>query len=99
MMPPFKKLNTESQDLNRVQDAVANALSRLASSPMADASIIGPVHLVAGSPNIVKTLLARQAQGYVIIGRDADAAIWNGIISSNLVLYTDVDVTVSILVF
>jgi hypothetical protein len=99
MQTPFKKINVEDQELNRVQDAVKDAFSRLSNSPLSGASIVGPVHLVAGSPNVVATLLNRAALGYIVIGRDTNAPVWNGLIGTNLVLYTDVDVTVSLLVF
>jgi hypothetical protein len=98
----FSKNQTDSQDLNQVQDALVKCLNPLFKNPILDGSVI-TASLKTG-PNQVPHLLGRNIIGWILCGQNAGAAIYdnqstNTLPSLFLNLVSSAPVTVKIYVF
>jgi hypothetical protein len=74
MISAFRKLITDDQTLNRVQDMIAQMVSSLISDPLLSRQIIS-VSLASGS-NVVSHNLKRQPKGWLISDRNSAATIY-----------------------
>lgn len=104
MIRVFQKLPTTDQVLDRVQSNIDGAFRRLAQMvPIVDGRLVTDVALTTSTSRIEHGL-ARRPQGWIVVGRSADARVWDMQNSNNLQdRYLDLRasgaVTVSIWVF
>lgn len=99
----FKAIETESEELNKVQLYVAAALESLADSPILDGILLKNVLLATGS-NSVAHKLNRPLQGYLIVRKRSNADVWdlqdsNSAPSKTLILEASGTVSVDLYVF
>ena len=100
----FKKIYSDDQVLNRVQDQVAQSISQLLRTEVLDGRLIKDVELSAGISNEVEHKLGRDLIGYIVTKKNAQSDIWdeqqnNARISSFLNLRSENNVTVDLWVF
>jgi hypothetical protein len=74
MISAFRKLITDDQTLNRVQDMIAQMVSSLISDPMLSRQTIS-VSLASGT-NVVSHNLKRQPKGWLISDRNSAATLY-----------------------
>lgn len=105
MFKQFKTINTDSRDLNIVQDNISNAVSSLPGNEILNGRIEkGVVLLAAKNPNVISHKLDRIPNGYIVIKRSADSRVWdsqstNTIQDKTLNLKCSADVTVDLWIF
>ncbi len=103
-MKAFKTVSTESDDLQKVQRNVAEAIGPLLSSQVVDGLLITGVRLESGQLNVVFHGLGRELTGWIVVGQDANAVVWddqgdNVLKSKTLRLRTTADTIVNLWVF
>lgn len=99
-LPIFQDAN---KNLMLMQTGWSSQLNPILQSPLSSNNILTEVALAAGS-NTINHKLQRKLQGWIIIRKRADAAIYdtqdqNVTPQNTLLLTSDVDVTVDLLVF
>lgn len=72
----YKVIETESEELSRVQTYVAQAIESLAASAILDGILIKNVQLASGT-NSVQHKLNRALRGYLIIRKRSNVDIWD----------------------
>lgn len=100
----FRKLNTDDRNLNLVQDNIDNAFNPLTKNELLDGLIITDIDLVTGQDNIINHKLGRKIQGWIVIGKDAAADIYdnqssNSLPNLTLLLRTTANCTINLYVF
>lgn len=97
-----KRIVSKDQDLNLVQDSVAELADKI--SPLCFSfSLLGPIKLVTGSNSIAHKLQTK-LRGWVVVGRNSGAVIFdeqatNKFPQTYLKLNASSAVTVTLLVF
>ena len=99
---PYKKVRTETDIIRLVQDAVELPLKDISNRAILDGQILSDIFLSTGVDNFVEHKLQRKLTGWIIIGKSANADVWE--IESlrpqqSLVLQTSANVTVKLWVF
>ena len=77
VIPPFAKLQSDDDVLNRVQDRVKGSLDALVKQPFLNGVLLEDVALVSGSFQPVAHRLTRPWRGYLVLSRTANAVVWN----------------------
>ncbi len=81
----FRKVNTSSEMLNRVQNAVADAVDPLLRIPILDGRIVDKETnsigqeidiILSTTPKNVEHKLGRAYQGWFLIDKDANVNVW-----------------------
>lgn len=75
-MKAFKQLNTESAELNRVQDNVSSSLDPIIGLPILNGTLVESVALFAGQDNNVSHMLGRKARGWILARQDSNSVVW-----------------------
>ncbi len=104
MFKAFKKTGTDNSDLQKVQNNVQAAIEPLIASAIGDGQLLTGVVLVAGTPSMVAHQLGRDILGWIVVGTNAQADVWdeqalNTFKSRFVRLQTSADVTVNLWVF
>lgn len=73
---PLRKLNTNSQDLNLVQQNVELAIRPLEASPLTGGNLITDIQLEAAFSNMVAHGLQAVPTKWMIVRIDEDANVW-----------------------
>lgn len=99
-----KALQRQLQKTSKMQEYTQQALTPLINSLIVDGVILKDVALLTGQVNQVSHKLGRNLVGYVVVGKDANANIWdeqgtNKLKNITLNLLTDVNCTVNLWVF
>lgn len=96
---PLLRTQFEDFRLMNLQDAVASKLNPLEQVPFLNGVRLNDIALSVGA-NSVSHKLAREAVGYFVLKRRADASIWDGAIDDKtLTLFASAAVTVDLWVF
>ncbi len=100
----FKKAYTTDQDLNSVQDNVEESFIPLLRNPLVDGLILENIVLVTGQDNVINHKLGRQLQGWIVVGKNAAADIYdnqsnNSLTNLTLYLRTTANCTIKLYVF
>ena len=100
----FKSISTSSEELDRVQTNISNAIRPLLSSPIVNGFILSGVALTNGTRNVIDHKLNRALVGWFIIGSNAGATVWdeqntNTTPERTLFLQCSANVTVNLWVF
>jgi hypothetical protein len=98
----FRTLNTDSRDLNLVQDNINNVLVPLLKDPYLDGINIINIDLIAGQDNLINHKLGRDLQGWIVVDKDQFTDIKrvaNTTSSLILTLRTEFNCRVSLRVF
>ena len=94
----FRKIGSETAELNKVQDNVELALGPLLKSPIIDGVLIS-VQLEAGV-NTVNHTLGRLPIGWLLVSPEANAQVWQLAKSKTLLtLQASAPITTSLWVF
>ena len=72
----YKVIETESEELARVQVYVAQAIESLSSSPLLDGILLKNIQLASGTTS-VQHKLNRVLQGYLIVRKRSNVDIWD----------------------
>jgi cytosine/adenosine deaminase-related metal-dependent hydrolase len=104
MIQPLRKVRTTNDELRQLQSAVEATLGGIVRRDILDGQVVRSVRLTAGAPVAVEHGLGRQVTGWIVVGRDADAVVWddqavNPTPARTLRLVASADVTVSLWVF
>lgn len=99
----YKKIKSDDDVLNRVQDQIAYSIAQLIRTEPLDGRLIPNVSLTAGA-NSVEHKLGRDLRGWIVVRKRANANIWDEQDSNTrsslfLNLQTSADVTVDLWVF
>lgn len=102
-MRKIPTIQSENRDVNQLQQFIQQGLTPLLMNPYLNGRLIEKVNLVSGS-NSVNHGLGRKLQGWVIVRKRSDAAIFdtqdvNPIPDKTLDLQSDVDVSINLYVF
>lgn len=98
----LKKISTDNQEMTKFQDYVEQALSGVLNSKIVDGVQLNGIELTAGQFTPVEHKLGRKPLGYVIVGRNANATVWDTespLPSKTLMLRPSANVTVSLWVY
>ena len=100
----FKKIVTTAFELNQVQENVDRALRPILRSPLLFGVLMRGQLLASASVTRVQHGLGRVPLGWVVVGKNANATIWestsdNSFRERSLQLECSTDVTASIWVF
>lgn len=76
MPKPFIKISTEDSDLNRVQDHIDDALSKVSKNLFNDAILLQNVNLIVGITN-VNHGLGHDLVGWIVTRKNAVADIYD----------------------
>ena len=103
MIPSFRKTRTDDADLRQVQDSLGLTLDQVIRRQILDGVLVTGIKLVAGL-NIVNHTLLKPVSGFLIVERNANEQVWNGVSSKvnenlNIALQSSGAVTVSIWFF
>lgn len=84
-----------------MQKSWSSQLNPILANPLMQGAILSDIQLVANVPLTINHYLGRQMLGYVDIGKNADATVWNTLPlnSQTLTLEADANVTISLWVF
>jgi hypothetical protein len=102
---PFRKQQTASSDLNLVQEAVDNSIRSMQSRELLNGTLITGVTLDNVAFKQVPHNLGRKPNGYLIVGRSANAVVWDdaagnaALADKSLKLRASAAVTVALWVF
>lgn len=104
MAKAYKKVYTDDDTLNAVQNNVEQTFRALLLSEIVDGNLIEDVFLPASTETLVEHKLGRELRGYIVVKRNAGSNIFDkqdvNIASDRfLILDTNVAVTVSLWVF
>lgn len=77
VIPPFAKLQSDDDVLNRVQDRVKGSLDALVKQPFLNGVLLEDVVLASGAFTAVNHRLGRPWSGYVVFARNANAVLWH----------------------
>lgn len=104
MLATFRKILSDIDPLNRVQDNIAQVFGELSRLAFLDHVIVDNILLTTGTDNFVSHGLRRPARGYVVVMQNAQADVWksatvNATPNVFLILKTSANVTASILFF
>lgn len=104
MAKTFRRINSESTDLNKVQDNIDNAFSYLVQDPFTSAVLLKNIKLTAGNDNIINHKLGRNLIGWILVRKRGPGDIWdkqdeNTIPNLTLILNTSQDVVVDLRVY
>jgi hypothetical protein len=99
----FRTITSESEDLNKVQQNVTNALEPLINSPLNNCVILENVAVGTSATEIMHKL-GRTLRGWTVIRQRADSRIWdvqdtNQRPKTTLLLQASTSVVVDLLVF
>lgn len=72
----MKKIQTDNLELSRVQDYAAEALEPIEECILIDGVLLKSIPLVTGKVNLIAHKLGRRPIGYIVVGQDADASVW-----------------------
>lgn len=75
-MRMFKKINVNDQNLNLIQDQIANILDPLTKNPLSDAVFLENITLIGGVQNLVPHKLARLPIFWVVTRLNANTPVW-----------------------
>lgn len=100
----FVKLNSESKDINLIQDNIDKAVSPMLQDNFLGGTILTNIKLIAGQDNRINHLLQRNLLGWIITRQRSEASIYdnqdaNTTKNLTLILRTTQDVIVDIRVF
>ncbi len=104
-MIPFRRYaNNGDQNvpLDQVQDSIEATLAPILASVVVDSHVVGPIAFVSGSATKVDHRLGRKVQGWIVVGKDAVADLFQSPSKSphlQLTLTSTADVNASFLVF
>lgn len=103
-MKKLKKVFTENEAVQALQDNVADYVTQLDVLPQLDSHIISEVTLNSAVDNIVPHELGRLIQGWQLVRQNANAVVWesstvNENPKSYVILRSSATCTVSILFF
>jgi hypothetical protein len=88
-----------SDEINRVQDNIADALKPLADAPLNGHVLVGPV-TIGTTPTTVAHKLGQQLQSWCLAGPKANAVVWEiSRTKSTLTLQASASVETYLLVF
>lgn len=99
----FKKLETEEDSGNLIQENIASVVEPLLRSPIVNGVLLKGVTLVTGTINQISHTLGRAPQGWIVVRQDANANIWQvnpkQLSSTLLQIQVSANVTVDLWVF
>lgn len=100
MLPKFQ---SDDQSVNMLQTSWSSAINPLLANPLSSMVILKDVVLATGS-NTINHRLNRVLQGWMVIRQNAVANLYddqdqNPLQNKTLILVTDADVTVNLIVF
>lgn len=94
------RVEGKDRDLQRVQDAVQEAVGGLAGNPMLQGKLLTDIELDASDDEAVAHGLGRVPTGWQVIDQSADARVWRvSWDAKQIVLRASAAVTISIYVF
>lgn len=104
MITAFRRVRTQNDDVQQLQDAVGVVLQDLRGRTLIDGRLVEGVVLAAAQINVVDHLLNRPVRGYIVVRASASANVWdtqdkNVTPSRSLHLWTSAAVTVTLWVF
>ena len=73
----LKKIGTSTQELQKVQQNIENAIEPIIRKEIIDGVLLKKVCLENGVSNEIKHGLGRPPQGWIIVRKRADARIWD----------------------
>jgi len=100
----LKKVDSDTPELNKVQENVQKAIDPAIKSPIVDGTLLRNIKLVTGKNNDIDHKLNRNLRGWFLVRSRAQAIIWdlqdgNPLSKKVLRLRTSADVTVDLWVF
>lgn len=73
----FRKVNSEDEILNRVQDNIEENISNIIRTEILDGRLITGIKLLPGVTNSIAHKLSREVRGYFIVLKDSDSSVWD----------------------
>lgn len=100
----FKKTYTTDANINKLQDNIEQVVSPFLKNQLLDGNILSDIVLVTGQDNRIDHKLGRTLQGWMLVGLNASAIIYdnqanNSLPNSTLLLRTSANCTVKLYVF
>lgn len=98
-MPTLPQVQTESREVNQLQQNIAQVLNPISRNPITQGSLLTGQDLVTGS-NSINTGLNRMLQGWIVVDIDAAATIYSTASDNKtLTLNSSAPCTVTLYVF
>lgn len=103
-MKNIKKIKGSTPELTRLQSNLENWATNVQKSGLTDGLQLNAVFVSTGGVVLVEHKLGRAPLGYIVVGRDANAQIWdaqatNVFKTKSLALLSDADVTINLWVY
>jgi hypothetical protein len=100
----FKVISTDSDDLDRVQGNIDDAISPVIASAVVGGNLITGISMTAATDKVINHGLGRALQGWTLVGVSADTRVFdkqatNSNPKSTLILQSVNTATISIWVF
>lgn len=97
-------IRTPDRVLNAVQEGIQSAFRPLIAKEILDGVLLVGVGVTAGTPLILSHTLARTLQGWIVVGRNANAVVWDSQATNptperTLILNASATVTLNLWVF
>lgn len=73
----YKKIRSDRQDLNQVQDRISDVFDDISSAEIINGVLLKSVSLVTGQENLVQHKLGRKFRGYLVIAKSDNSVIWD----------------------
>jgi hypothetical protein len=73
----YKIIRSDIDDLNRVQDRIADAFSAISSSDVINGVLLKSLSLSTGVENLIAHKLGRKPKGYIVIRKRSQSDIWD----------------------
>jgi len=104
MLPLMKKVRASDPATRQLQDAVSEVLQPLTEVEILDGILIERVYIPTGAVKIIDHKLDRALRGWIVVGQNANAVLWdsqdsNRIPYKTLRLNSSANVTVSLWLF
>ncbi len=100
----FRKLGSESREMQKVQQSVQEAIKPVRDSKILDGVLLTNVSLTSGVTNNIEHRLNRKPFGFIVVRKRGAADIWdsqdsNQLANRTFALECDADVEIDIWIF
>lgn len=104
MSKAFKKTYTTDPVINKLQENIEEVVSPFVKNLLLDGFILSNIALVTGQDNVINHKLGRKLQGWILIGNDSNAVVYdnqsnNTLPNSTLLLKASANCIIKLYVF
>jgi len=77
MPSTFKKVNSDNEQLNKMQENVSQALLPVLGSAILDGVLLTEIELTTGQANLIEHKLGRRPLGWIAVRKRAESTLWD----------------------